>query len=52
MLLSPILKIDNKSAPKSALQNPSTSNPGATNPANINKRALITNVKSPKLKYL
>ena len=50
MLLSPILKIDNKSAPKKALQNPSTSNPGATNPANINKSALITKVKSPKVK--
>lgn len=32
-----------------ALKNPSTSNPGATKPANINNKALITRVKSPRV---
>ena len=50
MLFNPTLSIESKSAPINALKKPSTSKPGATNPANINKRAFIISVKSPKVK--
>lgn len=43
-------KIDRIKEPKSALQNPSTLNPGAIHPASISKSALITNVNKPSVK--
>ena len=50
MLLSPTLRIERSKEPKNALKNPSTSNPGEINPANIKSRALITSVKSPRVR--
>ena len=43
-------KIDRIKEPKSALQNPSTLNPGAIHPASINNNALITNVNNPSVR--
>lgn len=50
MLLSPMLRIERSKEPISALKNPSTSNPGETNPANIKSKALITSVNRPRVR--
>ena len=41
---------ESNNEPISALQNPSTENPGVTYPANKSKSALITNVKIPSVR--
>ena len=45
----PIANNDNRIDPSKALRNPSTSNPGAIQPANIKSKALITSANSPKV---
>ena len=48
----PIDKIDSITAPQNALQNPSISTPGTKYATNMNKRALITRMNSPRVKIL
>ena len=52
ILLTPKESKDNKTEPNNALKNPSTSNPGAIHPANINISALITKLNKPNVKKL
>ena len=52
ILSIPIANKDKSIEPSNALKNPSTSNPGAIQPANIKSKALMTSAKSPNVRMV